>query len=95
MTPSESPVGGLESAVTSNDLRTALVALRDRLARQIDGCDSARDVAALAARLADVLQQIAALPPERKGTALDELARRRAAGDGVAARQVRPGAAAK
>lgn len=35
-----------------------LRALRDRLARQIDGTDSARDVASLSQRLMDVLVQI-------------------------------------
>jgi len=35
-----------------------LVALRGRLASEIDQCDSSRDVAALSIRLMDVLEQI-------------------------------------
>lgn len=35
-----------------------LVALRDRLAEEVDGCESARDVAALSRQFTDVLLQI-------------------------------------
>lgn len=59
----------------------ALVTLRDLLARQIDECDSKRDLAALSLRFTDVLEQIEAverLLPAEKGTALDEFTRRRA-----------------
>lgn len=35
-----------------------LVALRDRLAAEVDGCESARDVAALSRQFSDVLLQI-------------------------------------
>jgi hypothetical protein len=58
-----------------------LVALRDVLAAQIEGCGSARDVAALSQRLMDVLGQIESvrrLSPSAEGTALDEFTRRRA-----------------
>lgn len=50
----------LADAVTGGR-RAGLEALRDRLAEQIDGCDSARDVAALSARLIEVLSQLDAL----------------------------------
>lgn len=55
----------LLSAAESGSRLTALRALRDRLALEIDTTASARDVAALSARLTDVLEQIEALtPPE-------------------------------
>ncbi|HET6908316.1 MAG TPA: hypothetical protein VFH54_03175 [Mycobacteriales bacterium] len=73
------PVGVLEAA-RSGDQLAALVALRDTLAAQIDSSRDPFGLPALAARLVQVLEQIAKLqPPVRKGTALDELARRRSA----------------
>ncbi len=73
----------LVEAALSGDHLTALVALRDRLAVELDGCESSRDVAALAARFADVLAQIEAAkrakPEQKKGTTLDELRARRSA----------------
>lgn len=54
-------------------------ALRDRLASDIDQCDSMRDLASLAQRLTDVLKRISEL--EGKAPAvrspLDEIAERR------------------
>lgn len=82
---------GLAATAASGDTAATLRTLRDLLAAQIEVCESGRDLAALSARLMDVLERIAALPAERKGTALDELARRRAAGDGAPARVVRAG----
>ncbi|PIJ37091.1 hypothetical protein BMW24_003525 [Mycobacterium heckeshornense] len=52
-------------------------ALRDKLAAEIDGCESSRDVAALSARLMDVLAQIDAVEKPRISKR-DELARKRA-----------------
>lgn len=72
----------VRSAAESGDQLKTLCALRDRLAGEIDSCDSARDLASLSARMVDVLAQIklaAAAQPEQKGTALDELQRRRSA----------------
>lgn len=72
----------MAGAVAGGDRLESLLALRDRLAREIDGCRSARDVAALSARLMSVLEQVAeveAQQPKRGGTPLDELERRRAA----------------
>lgn len=72
---------GLLEAVQSGDRVKALTELRDTLAREIEACDSARDVAALSRQLTDVLAMLAkAAPPESKGTPLDELASRRARG---------------
>ena len=59
-----------------------LVALRDRLAREIDTADQSRDVAALSRQFSDVLLQIEELEApnvEKPLTALDELNKRREA----------------
>jgi hypothetical protein len=82
----------LEQTVVQGDRLESLRALRDVLARAMDSSDSGRDIAALANRLTDVLQQIevaekASAPV--KGTPLDELRAkrsRRGAGAGVRAR---------
>jgi hypothetical protein len=60
-----------------------LVALRERLAQEIDGCESARDVAALSLRFMDVLVQIDELEggsatASAPASPLDELRRKRA-----------------
>lgn len=84
----------LHATVAKGDRLKSLCALRDRLAADLDVCESMRDVAALSQRLMDVLAQIAAVEaakPETQGTALDELAaRRRAAGLPDASGQARP-----
>ena len=72
----------LSAAAGTGSRVTVLTALRDRLAADLDVCESARDVAALAARLMDVLDRIAAAEKDRPnttGTALDELTKRRKA----------------
>jgi hypothetical protein len=59
-----------------------LVALRDRLAREIDEAQQSRDVAALSRQFSDVLLQIDELEEplaEKPLTALDELNKRREA----------------
>lgn len=74
------PEGLAGVAKEGNKLGT-LRALRDRLATDLDECDSARDVAALSQRLMDVLAQIEAAEkaqPEAKGTTRDDVARKRA-----------------
>lgn len=60
-----------------------LIALRERLAREIDGCESATAMAALSLRFMDVLAQIDELSdaPAAAGapvSPLDELRRKRA-----------------
>ena len=87
----DSPADGLHAIAATGDKAATLRALRDALARDYDLAEYARDRATLAARLADVLDRIDALPAEKKGTPLDELGARRAAGDGVAARATRAG----
>lgn len=68
-----------ESASTGDRLRT-LQDLRDILARQIEACESMRDLAALSGRLQAVLAEIAALEPKKaEGDGIDEIAKRRTA----------------
>jgi hypothetical protein len=71
---------GISDAVASNDRVAALTALRDYLAGLVDEFDgSPKDIAPITKQLADVLRELDGLaPPMRKGTALDELAARRA-----------------
>ncbi len=72
----------LAVVVATGERLASLRALRDRLAADLDACGSARDVVGLAGRLTDVLAQIEAAERENptvKGTALDELAKRRKA----------------
>ena len=72
----------LKTVVGGGDRLQSLKALRDRLAVQIDQCDSGRDVASLSARLVEVLDKIATAEdaePKDRGTALDEFSRRRQA----------------
>ncbi len=49
----------LEEAAASGDRLTSLKSLRDVLARQIDSCESNRDLAALSNRFMDALASIA------------------------------------
>jgi hypothetical protein len=68
----------MTEAAGTGDRRRALEELRDTLARAIDVCDSMRDLAALSRQMTDVLAQLEELEPAAmKGTALDELTRRR------------------
>lgn len=69
----------LAESVSSGRI-ASLEALRDRLAQEIDGCESSRDVAALSNRFQDVLREIDELRPpvvEKPSTPLDELRARR------------------
>jgi hypothetical protein len=71
---------GVSDAFASGDRVQALTALRDYLAGLVDTHDgSAKDIAPITKQLADVVRELDGLaPPMRKGTALDELAARRA-----------------
>lgn len=64
---------------SASDEVSALESLRDRLAGDIDDCESARDVASLSARYVEVLKRISEIqgkaPAER--SAVDEIAARR------------------
>ena len=75
-----------ESAPTGDRLKT-LHDLRDLLARNIEGCESLRDLAALSGRLQSVLSEIDELTPkEAAGDGIDEIARRRSARRSVPAK---------
>jgi hypothetical protein len=72
----------LPDAALSGDRLAALCALRQVLAEQIDGCDSARDVSSLARQFRDTLSEIDSLggaaEPTQEDKTFDELAGRRA-----------------
>lgn len=70
---------GLTDAAAGGDYRETLVALRDELAAAIEGTDSARDMAALSARLLDVLKELNEQPGEVETSPADEIAARHAA----------------
>lgn len=77
-TPATPRPNDVTSAAASGDHLATLKALRDTLARQIDSAKDPFGLPALANQMVRVLAEIAKLePPVRKGTALDELARRR------------------
>lgn len=70
----------LSESAPSGDRLAALRDLRDLLARNIETCDSLRDLAALSGRLQAVLAEIDELTPkEAEGDGIDEIAQRRAA----------------
>ena len=66
----------LVKAVESGDKRAALIALRDELARRIATAED-RNVAALAARLTEIVQILEQMEPGEEGTPLDEFTQRR------------------
>lgn len=72
---------GLPTAARSGDRLAALRCLRDRLADEIEQCESSRDVAALSRQLRDTLAEIDALGTgavrTKEDQLADELARRR------------------
>lgn len=71
----------------SGDRLETLRGLRDRLTAAVDATEDAYQLAQLSNRLEAVLQQIEAVErarPEKKGTPLDELHRKRAARSGSA-----------
>ena len=70
----------LPESAASGDRLAALNDLRDLLARNIQECDSLRDLAALSGRMQAVLKEIDELSPkEAAGDSIDEIAARRAA----------------
>lgn len=83
---------GLSESAASGDRLAALKDLRDKLAVQIDGSVSLRDIATASARLQSVLEEIASLDVKPEGDGIDEIAERRAARRTVRPKgQVRPG----
>lgn len=67
----------LQAEVRSGDRYRGLVALRDRLATDLEGLDP-RYVAPVAKQLADVIREIDSLPQSREASTVDDLASRRA-----------------
>lgn len=67
----------LRDAVGSGDRREALEALRDTLARAIDGDPDGKLTAPLANQLRQVLAELADIPDVRQVSKLDDLAARR------------------
>lgn len=68
----------LPDAVTTGELE-GLRALRDRLASEIESCAAARDVAALSARLMEVMKRVAEIEAKApaQSSVADEIAERR------------------
>ena len=75
----------LTEVIAGGDRRAGLVALRDRLARELETTD--RDVASLARQLQSVLREIDELPSLQQESTLDDLANRRASRRAKAANQ--------
>lgn len=90
MTARKSPPRLAEVAAGGDTLAT-LESMRDQIARDLDGCESMRDKAALYLRLADVVKTIQEIRPAGvEGDSVDEIAARRAARrSGAAARPSR------
>ena len=63
-------MGDLVSAAKSGSKRDTLEALRDKIASSIQDCESGRDVAALSKRLMEVMNELDALPKEKKDSPL-------------------------
>lgn len=70
--------GGLQDAVESGDRRSALEAIRDRLAEELAGADG-KDAAPLARELRATLAELESLPGGKEVSAVDDLSARRAA----------------
>lgn len=73
------PLSNVREAVASGDRREALIAIRDRLAHDIDNAETLpRDRAAIAKQLQSVLVELEAIPVEREEEELTplEIARR-------------------
>ena len=60
----------LVKAAQSGNKRETLEALRDEIATCIATCESGRDMAALSKRLMEVMNEIDALPKEKKDSPL-------------------------
>lgn len=72
----------LTDAVKTNDRRETLLALRDSIAKTIDGTESGRDIAALSKRLMEILAELDSLPDPDKPANPVMKARAKAAGRG-------------
>jgi hypothetical protein len=70
-------MGDLVTAALSGDKRATLIALRDRLAEEIEQA-GARDLAPLSRQLTEVLKQLDEIPDGKEVTPADDIANRRA-----------------
>ncbi len=70
-------MGDLVNAALSGDKRATLIALRDRLAEEIETA-GARDLAPLSRQLTEVLRQLDEVPDEKEVSAANDIANRRA-----------------
>jgi hypothetical protein len=70
-------MGDLVNAAKEGNVLKTLIALRDRLAEEIEGA-GARDLAPLSRQLTAVLAEIDAMPNTEESSAADEIAKRRA-----------------
>lgn len=71
-------MGDLVTAALSGDKRATLIALRDRLAQEIETA-GARDLAPLSRQLTEVLRQLDEVPDKKEVTVTDDIAARREA----------------
>lgn len=74
----EFTMGDITDAATSGNRLNTLVALRDRLAADIEAATTARDVSMLTKELTNVLREIDAIPTADSESKVDEIAKRRA-----------------
>lgn len=65
------------NVITSGNHLAALIAIRNRLAAELDLATTPRDIGILSKQLVEVLAQIAAIKPSEKSK-VDELAEKRA-----------------
>ena len=70
-------MGDLVNAALSGDKRATLIALRDRLAEEIEQA-GARDLAPLSRQLTDVLKQLDEMHDKKEVSAANDIANRRA-----------------
>jgi len=68
-------VADLVKAARSGSKRDTLEALRDKIAASIASCESGRDVAALSKRLMEVMNEIDALPKQKRDSPLEKAKR--------------------
>ena len=71
-------MGDLVNAALTGDKRATLIALRDRLAEEIENA-GARDLAPLSRQLTEVLKQLEEVPDKKEVTPADDIANRRKA----------------
>lgn len=66
--------GAVSDAASGGDMRNLLVALRDRIAREMDGDVQARDLASLSLRLMAIAKELEELDARTEGDAVGNAA---------------------